>query len=64
LGCTWNDTNEEKVLAFSDDRLFTVVAAWKGASDLQFMVYGQHKELGELLVWLSIEKQAVVLRNL
>lgn len=37
-GGTWNDTNEEKALAFSDNRLFTVVAIWKGASDLQFMV--------------------------
>jgi hypothetical protein len=42
-GGTENDTNEEKALAFSDDRLFTVVAVWKGQSDLQYMVYGQHK---------------------
>jgi hypothetical protein len=56
-GGTWNDTNEEKALAFSDDRLFTVVAIWKGASDLQFMVYGQNKELGELLHRLVINRK-------
>lgn len=49
LGGTWNDTNEEKALAFSDPRLSTTVAVWKGASDLQFMVYGHHPELGRFL---------------
>ncbi len=49
-GGTWNDTNEEKARAFSDMRLFTVVAIWKGASDLQFMIYGQNKKLGEYLL--------------
>lgn len=56
-GGTWNDTNEEKALAFSDDRLFTVVGIWKGASDLQFMVYGQHKALGEKLYSLVVNKK-------
>lgn len=50
LGGTWNDTNEEKARAFSDKRLFTAVAIWKGASDLQFIVYGQHEKLGEYLL--------------
>lgn len=50
LGGTWNDTNEEKAKAFSDKRLFTAVAIWKGASDLQFIVYGQHKNLGKYLL--------------
>jgi hypothetical protein len=50
LGGTWNDTNEEKAKAFSDPRLFTVVAIWKGASDLQCLVYGQHKGLGKHLL--------------
>lgn len=50
LGGTWNDTSEDKARAFSDDRLFTVVAVWKGASDLQFMVYGQCEDLGEHLL--------------
>lgn len=50
LGGTWNDTNEEKANAFSDKRLFTAVAIWKGASDLQFIVYGQHIELGIYLL--------------
>ena len=49
-GGTWNDTNEEKAIAFSDERLFTVVGIWKGAADLQFMVYGQHVKLGEYLL--------------
>lgn len=50
LGGTWNDTNEEKAKAFSDPRLFTAVGVWRGASDLQFIVYGQHKLLGEYLL--------------
>ena len=56
-GGTWNDTNEEKAVAFSDDRLSTVVGVWKGASDLQFMVYGQHKGLGELLYRLLVTRK-------
>jgi hypothetical protein len=50
LGGTWNDTNEEKAKAFSSPKLFTAVAIWKGASDLQCMVYGQHKGLGKYLL--------------
>ena len=50
LGGTWNDTNEEKAKAFSDKRLYTAVGVWKGASDLQFIVFGQHKKLGEYLL--------------
>lgn len=50
LGGTWNDTNEEKAKAFSDNRLFTAVGVWKGAADLQFIVYGQHKDLGKYLL--------------
>ena len=50
LGGTWNDTNEEKAKAFSDKRLYTAVGIWKGASDLQFIVFGQHKKLGEYLL--------------
>ncbi len=50
LGGTWNDTNEEKTMAFSDERLFTAVGIWKGAADLQFIVYGQHKKLGQYLL--------------
>lgn len=48
-GGTWNDTNTEKARAFSDKRLFTAIAVWKGASDLQFIVFGQNKKLGEYL---------------
>ncbi len=50
LGGTWNDTNEEKAKAFSDERLFTAVGLWKGAADLQFIVYGQHNSLGKYLL--------------
>jgi hypothetical protein len=49
-GGTWNDTSEEKAKAFSDSRLFTAITIWKGASDLQFIVYGQHEKLGEYLL--------------
>jgi hypothetical protein len=58
LGGTWNDTNPEKAQAFSDPRLFTVVAIWKGASDLQFMVYGQHPSLGNYLLRRVNERKA------
>lgn len=57
LGGTWNDTNEEKAKAFSDKRLFTVVGVWKGASDLQFMVYGQNKKLGKHLYRLVVNRK-------
>ena len=50
IGGTWNDTSEEKAMAFSDNRLFTAVGVWKGATDLQFIVYGQHKDLGGYLL--------------
>ena len=57
LGGTWNDTNEEKAMAFSDPKLFTVVAVWRGASDLQFMVYGQNEKLGKHLYRLVTERK-------
>lgn len=56
-GGTWNDTTEEKALAFSDNRVFTVVGVWKGASDLQFMIYGQNPKLGELLHRLVVNRK-------
>jgi len=49
-GGTWNDTNVEKAKAFSNKKLFTVIAVWKGASDLQFMVFGQNNKLGKYLL--------------
>src|SRR3989344_5121776 len=49
-GGTWNDTNIEKAKAFSDKRLFTAIAVWRGASDLQFVIYGQNKDLGKYLL--------------
>jgi hypothetical protein len=56
-GGIWNDTNEEKALAFSDARLFTVVGLWKGANDLMLMVYGQHPELGRHLHSLVVGRK-------
>ncbi|EIJ41535.1 hypothetical protein BegalDRAFT_0621 [Beggiatoa alba B18LD] len=55
-GGTWNDTTEEKARIFSDLRLFTAVAVWKGASDLQFIIYGQHNGLGEHLHQLVVNR--------
>ena len=56
-GGTWNDTNEEKALAFSDKRLYTVVAVWKNATDLLFMVYGQNIQLGKDLYRMVISRK-------
>jgi len=50
LGGTWNDTNEEKAKAFSNDKLFTAIGVWRGASNLDFIVYGQNIALGEYLL--------------
>lgn len=56
-GGTWNDTTEEKALEFSDIRLSTAVGLWKGASDLQFMVFGQHEALGAKLYNLVVGRK-------
>jgi hypothetical protein len=56
-GGTWNDTNEEKARAFSDKRLFTVVAMWQGATNLAFMIYGQNTALGEHLHRLVVNRK-------
>ena len=48
-GGTWNDTNEEKALVFSDTRVMIAVAVWRGAAELQFLVYGQNSLVGEYL---------------
>jgi hypothetical protein len=56
-GGTWNDTNEEKARAFSDKRLFTVVAMWQGATNLAFMIYGQNAALGEHLHRLVVNRK-------
>lgn len=49
-GGTWNDTNVEKAKSFYSGRLYTAVAIWRGASDLQFIVFGNNKEVGEYLL--------------
>ena len=48
-GGTWNDTNLEKAKAFSGRKLFTAIAVWSGAEDLQFVVFGKSKKLGDYL---------------
>jgi len=63
LGGTWNDTNVEKAKAINDKRLFTAVAIWKGGSDLQFIVYGQHKKLGKYLLERVIAVQNTSTRS-
>ncbi|HOV17248.1 MAG TPA: hypothetical protein PLF50_07145 [Candidatus Cloacimonadota bacterium] len=57
-GGTWNDTNEEKAKAFSDPRLHTAIALWRGASDLQFIVFGQHPDLGIRLLKLVTNRKS------
>jgi hypothetical protein len=56
-GGTWNDTSEDKAHAFSDARLFTVIAIWGNACDLLCMVYGQHQGLGEYLLSKVINRK-------
>ncbi len=56
-GGTWNDTSTDKAKAFSDKRLFTAVAVWKGASDLQFIVFGQDKRLGKYLLERVVKRK-------
>lgn len=55
---TWNDTNEEKALAFMDSRLHIAVALWHGASDLQAIVYGQNPKIGEYLKYRMENRKA------
>ncbi|MDR3275028.1 MAG: hypothetical protein LBS81_03470 [Endomicrobium sp.] len=57
MGGTWNDTNKEKALAFSDEKLFTVIGIWKDTSDLQFMVFGQHHKSGHYLYKLVVYRK-------
>lgn len=57
-GGTWNDTSEDKAKAFSDKRVMTAVAIWKGSAELQFLVYGQNLLLGEYLHSKVINRKA------
>lgn len=46
---TFNDTTLEKANTFKDEKLYLALAVWKNASDLLFICFGQHKELGNFL---------------
>lgn len=46
---TWNDTTPEKATYFKDPRVYSVVAVWSSAINLEFMVYGQSPKLGDEL---------------
>lgn len=47
---TFNDTNEEKAYAFMDGKMFLALGIWQGISELQMIVYGQNKQIGEFLL--------------
>jgi hypothetical protein len=49
-GGTWNDTSEDKAKAFYDKRVWTAIGIWKGAANLEFIIYGQNPKLGEYLL--------------
>jgi len=57
-GGTWNDTSEDKARAFSDKRVWTAIGIWKGAADLEFIIYGQNPKLGEYLLEKVINRKA------
>lgn len=57
-GGTWNDTSEDKARAFSDKRVWTAIGVWKGAADLEFIVYGQNPKLGEYLLEKVINRKS------
>lgn len=57
-GGTWNDTSEDKAKAFSDKRVWTAIGIWKGAADLEFIIYGQNPKLGEYLLEKVINRKS------
>jgi len=57
-GGTWNDTSEDKAKAFSDKRVLTAIGVWKGAADLEFIIYGQNPKLGEYLLAKVINRKS------
>lgn len=46
---TFNDTTLDKAQAFMDEKVYLAVGVWAGISDLQFIVYGQHPNIGHYL---------------
>lgn len=47
---TFNDTNEEKAYAFMDKKMFLALGVWQGISELQMIVYGQNRAIGDYLL--------------
>lgn len=47
---TFNDTSEEKAEAFMDKKMFLALGVWQGLSELKFIIYGQHPDIGEYLL--------------
>jgi hypothetical protein len=56
-GGTWNDTSEDKAKAFYDERVWTAIGIWKGAANLEFIIYGQNPKLGEYLLEKVINRK-------
>ncbi|MDR0483673.1 MAG: hypothetical protein LBH40_00130 [Alphaproteobacteria bacterium] len=46
---TFNDTTLEKAESFTNNSLYLALAIWKNASDLLFICFGQHPEIGKYL---------------
>ncbi|WP_121021602.1 hypothetical protein [Helicobacter vulpis] len=56
---TFNDTTLEKAQVFKDPRTTLAVGVWESIADLLFIVYGQHRNIGDYLERKFIEcKQA------
>lgn len=54
---TFNDTNLDKAEAFMDKKLFLALGVWSGLCELQFIVYGQHPDIGNYLRERVINKR-------
>lgn len=49
-GMIFNDTSKEKAEAFMDKKMFLALGVWQGLSELKFIIYGQHPDIGEYLL--------------
>lgn len=49
LGATFNDTTYEKAKLFEDGDVALALGVWKKASELELIVYGKNKKIGEYL---------------
>jgi hypothetical protein len=57
MSVTWNDTDVEKAVAFTDPWLHTAVGLWQTANDLVAVVTGHHPAIGREML-RQIEKQS------